>query len=256
MIELLQLDHIVHFINRNPDEAVLEWEKYGLKAIRGGSHINWGTYNSLLYFGLSYIEYLAVENPEVANQSEIPLISQLLNDSKQFEGFGQICFRTSHIVRLKEDLKTKGYHPTEIFEGKRLRDDGVEISWKMLFIQQDGPLPYPFFIQWNQSDQERLEDLKRSGMLPSRQENQSVKSISFVVSNVAQVVADWAQLLGVPIESKNIIKVGRTDLVFHDKKNSEILTNIHKLKGDRPFQVEIDSPIAREPIIVFGDSLK
>lgn len=256
MIELLQLDHIVHFINCNPEEAVHKWEKYGLKAIRGGSHINWGTYNSLLYFGLSYIEYLAVEKPVVANQSKNPLISQLLNDSKQFEGFGQICFRTSDIVRLKEDLKTKGYHPTEIFEGKRLREDGVVISWKMLFILQDGPLPYPFFIQWNQSDQERLEDLKRSGMIPSRQENHSVKSISFVVSNVAKVVADWARLLGVPLESKNIIKVGRTDLVFHDKKNSEILTNIHKLKGDRPFQVEIDPPIAREPIIVFGDSLK
>ncbi|MED1467860.1 VOC family protein [Bacillus salipaludis] len=253
---MLQLDHIIHFINRNPEEAVHKWEKYGLKAIRGGSHINWGTYNSLLYFGLSYIEYLAVEKPVVANQSENPLISQLLNDSKQFEGFGQICFRTSDIVRLKEDLKTKGYHPTEIFEGKRLRDDGVEISWKMLFIQHDGALPYPFFIQWNQNDQERLEDLKRSEMLPSRQENHSVKSISFVVSNVAQVVADWARLFGVPIESKNIIKVGRTDLVFHDKKNSEILTNIYKLKGDRPFQVEIDPPIAREPIIVFGDSLK
>ncbi|MGG1399316.1 VOC family protein [Bacillus salipaludis] len=253
---MLQLDHIVHFINCNPEEAVHKWEKYGLKAIRGGSHINWGTYNSLLYFGLSYIEYLAVEKPVVANQSKNPLISQLLNDSKQFEGFGQICFRTSDIVRLKEDLKTKGYHPTEIFEGKRLREDGVVISWKMLFILQDGPLPYPFFIQWNQSDQERLEDLKRSGMIPSRQENHSVKSISFVVSNVAKVVADWARLLGVPLESKNIIKVGRTDLVFHDKKNSEILTNIHKLKGDRPFQVEIDPPIAREPIIVFGDSLK
>ncbi|MDR6998264.1 VOC family protein [Neobacillus niacini] len=250
---MLELDHIVVFLNRSPIEAVHEWKKYQLKAIRGGSHTKWGTYNSLMYFGLSYIEYLAVENSEVANRSQNPLISQLLNDSKRFEGFGQICFRTSDIVRLKKDLKTKGYHPTEIYEGKRLRDDGVEISWKMLFIQEDGVLPYPFFIQWNQSDQVRLEDLKRSGILPPSQESQSVKSISFVVSNVEQVVADWARLFGVPTVFNNKIKVGRTELIFHNKDDSEILMDIHKLKGDRPFQIEINPPIKSRSITVFGD---
>ncbi|WP_177177332.1 VOC family protein [Bacillus sp. MUM 116] len=253
---MLELDHIVHFINRDPAQAVYEWEKYGLKAILGGSHTKWGTYNSLLYFGLSYIEYLAVENMAVASKSENPLISQLLRDSKQFEGFGQICFRTDNILKLKEDLQKKGYHPTEIFDGKRLRDDGVLISWKMLFIQSDGPLPYPFFIQWSQGDLERLEDLKQNRLLPEKQEERVIESISFVVSNAGDVAADWARLFGVSVDSQIKINVGRSDIIFYDKNANNDLMQIHNLKGDRPFLIEIDPPISSSPITVLSDCYK
>lgn len=43
----LELDHVVHFLNRHPIEAVNLLKNYGYHAVMGGRHENWGTHNSL-----------------------------------------------------------------------------------------------------------------------------------------------------------------------------------------------------------------
>jgi len=52
-------DHLVHFV-QNPLGAMEDAKKMGLHAFAGGNHEKWGTYNSLAYFGLSYIEFLGI----------------------------------------------------------------------------------------------------------------------------------------------------------------------------------------------------
>ncbi len=42
----------------------------GFHTVLGGEHTTWGTWNSLSYFDLSYIEFLAVQHEEKAKEAE------------------------------------------------------------------------------------------------------------------------------------------------------------------------------------------
>jgi hypothetical protein len=55
----LKWDHAVQFVNQ-PDEAIATFAGQGLNAFAGGRHPGWGTWNALSYFGLTYIEFLAI----------------------------------------------------------------------------------------------------------------------------------------------------------------------------------------------------
>lgn len=88
----LALDHIVHFVHRAPAEATEQFRAKGYHAVAGGRHAMWGTWNSLSYFGLTYVEFLAVERQALAKESENPLIRQLVADQKRGEGLGRSRF--------------------------------------------------------------------------------------------------------------------------------------------------------------------
>ncbi|WP_084220077.1 VOC family protein [Jeotgalibacillus soli] len=60
MIILKKFDHLVHFIKESVDVPVERLKQKGIHAVIGGIHENWGTQNSLLHAGLSYIEYLTI----------------------------------------------------------------------------------------------------------------------------------------------------------------------------------------------------
>jgi hypothetical protein len=129
----LKLDHIVHFIDRQPHEAVEKLKAEGIYASMGGRHPLWGTFNSVAYFQSSYIEFLAVEDASIAVSSDNPLIQQLTKGVKKGERIGQICFRTDHIQALQEKFTENGLNSV-IHEGRRTRNDGKLIQWKMLFL--------------------------------------------------------------------------------------------------------------------------
>jgi hypothetical protein len=61
----------------------------------GGRHESWGTYNSLIYFGLSYIEFLGIENLFIAEKHEdnrliTQIVEQLSKENR--EGPARIQF--------------------------------------------------------------------------------------------------------------------------------------------------------------------
>lgn len=155
----MQLDHIVHFIKRNPQEIIDYLSVRNIKAVQGGRHEKWGTYNSLLYLNSSYIEFLAIENKATAMQSDNPLVQQAVQDLATFEGLGQVCFRTENIEALKQELNEKGYKTYPIFPGERMRADGQMIKWKMLFLQAKREVPFPFLFNGNKMT---IRDMKNS----------------------------------------------------------------------------------------------
>ena len=55
----LKWDHAVQFVNQ-PDEAIATFAGQGLNAFAGGRPPGWGTWNALSYFGLTFIEFLAI----------------------------------------------------------------------------------------------------------------------------------------------------------------------------------------------------
>jgi hypothetical protein len=242
----LLFDHVVHFIKKHPSEAVREMKERGWHAVMGGQHEMWGTYNSLLYAGLSYIEFLAVEDINTAEASDNPLIQLLLHDK---EGFGQICLRTDNIQALKENMDQKGFQTGEVIEAQRRRENGDLLQWKMLFIKNDEGLPCPFFIQWGQPDDVRLHDLKEAGILSEEQATRRVLSVHFGVKDMEKTVLNWATLLDKPasdtVEDKETgsrsrsIVLGSTELIFAEPTGPGLVADVIAKKEERPFMVTI-----------------
>ncbi|MBT2691203.1 VOC family protein [Bacillus sp. ISL-47] len=260
----LKLDHIVHFTGAHPAEAVTGWKNHGYHAVMGGSHENWGSYNSLLYIGHSYLEFLSIENNKIAAQSDNPLITQLTQDLQNGEGVGQICFRTNNIYELQRELENKGCETHPIFQGSRKRKDGSTISWSMLFIKNNPNQAYPFFIDWGMVDEMRFEELKKLGMLDEKLENAHIQAIFIAAKDSDKSAKEWTRLFPFKMmgtyktssqnEKRTSIQAGSAEIVFcqplhKESKAAEVLDT----RGERPFAVQF-APSLEKEVNLFGSS--
>jgi hypothetical protein len=146
-------DHLVHFV-ASPDEAKHVFQRKGFRTVKGGSHENWGTHNALCYFQeFKYIEWIGLSQPHLAEKADNPLIRQIVRDAKDGEGFSQLAFRVENTEQMAEVLRQRGLTPAGPFPGKRKKPDGSEISWSMLFVEDDlEDFRYPFFICWENEE--------------------------------------------------------------------------------------------------------
>lgn len=192
----LAFDHIVHFVDRDPVSAIPEWKKHGFLAVKGGSHPQWGSWNSLIYFGLSYAEYLAIENDLIVGGSDNPLMKQMKEDLQNGEGFGNICFRTGNMQSLRERLANSGFTPSKILNAERIREDGTILRWKMMFVEAPASMaPYPFFIQWDQEDADRFKAYCEKGIIPEKQQHLHISKVYYFVQSPEDHAANWEKLL-------------------------------------------------------------
>jgi hypothetical protein len=95
-------DHLVWFL-KEPEKAISSLKQRGLHVVKGGRHESWGTYNTLIYFGLSYIEFLGIENLSIAekhgeNRLITQIVEQLAKDGR--EGPAKIAIRTNTHISL------------------------------------------------------------------------------------------------------------------------------------------------------------
>ncbi|MCL6452032.1 MAG: VOC family protein [Alicyclobacillus sp.] len=166
----LALDHVIHVV-RDPEVARRRFERAaGVHTVPGGVHPAWGTWNTLAYFGLSYIEWLGVQDPAVAAHSTFG--RNALNRLAMGEGASQFALRTRQMDELAAAWQRRGLSFTGPVEASRKRPDGSELRWRMLFPEQlkgageaGGPALLPFVIEWGEDDRERLAELRTSGAL-------------------------------------------------------------------------------------------
>jgi Glyoxalase-like domain len=191
-------DHLVHFLHRVPEEATTTFRQAGFHAMPGGRHTHWGTWNSVSYFDLSYIEFLAVENREVASQSDNPLIQQLVEEHAAGEGMGQIAIRTTELEQWAKRLQESGLQVTGPLPGSRVREDGTRVAWRMLFAQdQSSERIPPFFIEWEQSDEERHQDLRERGIIAEHANGaKRLVEVGYAVRELGEAAGDWKRWFG------------------------------------------------------------
>lgn len=196
------LDHVIHFIEETPEEAVRFWQQQNHNAIVGGRHEKWGTRNALLYGKDSYIEWLALENREIAEKAEHPLTQLLLHNGP---GFGTVCFRTESIGELAARLKSSGFQTSGILDGSRRTSEGKLLEWKMLFVDEEpsARLPNPFFIQWGESDELRYDGLRATGAVTPANEQLTLERCVFGVEDVEETAVRWKELLGGSLQLPN-----------------------------------------------------
>ncbi|MGM8213281.1 VOC family protein [Virgibacillus sp. W0430] len=157
---MLALDHIV-FGGKNAATSSLEYSKsFSVKAFKGGTHVDWGTYNYLAYFSNnSYLEWLDIYDYDVANQSDNPLIQHLLYQiaSNQTGPF-QFALRTNNLEKYVNHFIKKGIRYNGPFYGSRTRPNGIKLNWKMLFPAYDYTTEIlPFLIEWDRPFNERVD---------------------------------------------------------------------------------------------------
>lgn len=201
---MMKFDHVIHFIEETPEEAVQFWSQQNLPAVVGGRHEKWGTRNALMYSKDSYIEWLALENRGIAESADHPLTQLLLHNGP---GFGTVCFRTSSIAELDRRLTAAGFQTSGILDGSRRTAEGKLIEWKMLFIDEEpsSRLPNPFFIQWNESDDERYEGLLAAGSLKPAGKELVLDRCIFGVEDVEEATERWSVLLGGSLQLPNCL---------------------------------------------------
>lgn len=195
----IQWDHSVHYVN-DLDLSIRTFAENGLLAFRGGSHKQWGTHNALSYFGLTYHEFLAIENRTLAEQTEHNnhVVQDAVATLPENEVLSRVALRTDDIEAVAVSLKKQGLDVAPIIDGKRLNQQGQLIEWRMLTIGGDFQgLRYPFVIQWKSSDADRLKTLQANGTIqPHPAGSVTLVQAVFTVEDPEAVANHWHQLFG------------------------------------------------------------
>ncbi|MFC4803172.1 VOC family protein [Neobacillus sp. GCM10023253] len=245
----LAFDHLVWFFKK-PEEAIAPLEQVGLKVAPGGRHESWGTYNTLSYFGLSYLEFLGIEDwqraeTHEANRLITHIVEQLPKDNG--EGPARIAIRTNEIEELAKQLKQKGFTVYGPIPGERVRGDGEVIRWSLLFPEYAGSqLRLPFFIQWEKSDEERLAELKQQGLIDRHQAGPVLfESVGFAVTQLDETLALWERLLNLKAGEEFVtqelnarcrkLTLAGTELLFCSPIGKGIVAVVLEEKGESPF---------------------
>ncbi|WP_045516723.1 VOC family protein [Neobacillus niacini] len=246
-------DHLVWF-HHKPENAIQPLSEKGIHVLQGGRHESWGTYNSLSYFDLSYIEFLGIEEISVAEQhNENQLITQIVQQlaKENREGPAKIAIRTDQIDELAIKLRQEGFTIYGPLPGQRVTASGEVIRWTLLFIE-DHPnqLSYPFFIQWEKNDEERLSAFMEQGMLERHTaRNSKFESVGFVVRDLEETVNAWGKFLNLTPSEEFMdevlcarcqkLKLPGTNLIFCTPLGKGPAEKVLNERGETPFLVNL-----------------
>ncbi|WP_339281142.1 VOC family protein [Paenibacillus sp. FSL H8-0282] len=216
----MKWDHLVHYVN-DLAKPVEIFGAHGLVAFKGGSHKDWGTYNALSYFGLTYLEFLGIENLELAKATEHNLVvKDAVKLLPEHEVLSRVVIRTDDIEEVAASLKAAGLSLSPIIDGKRLDNEGRLIEWRMMTIAGDfGGLVYPFIIQWSGTDTERVERLTSSGVIkPHPAGEVEIVRAEFHVSDPEAAANHWGTIFGLPVTKSEddtfSLKIGDRSFAF------------------------------------------
>jgi catechol 2,3-dioxygenase-like lactoylglutathione lyase family enzyme len=190
-----RLDHVVIAV-RDLDAASQSYrDALGFEVRPGGRHVGRGTHNSIVRFGLDYLELISVYDAESATH---PAPGTLVEYLRQREG-GLVGFAlaTSNIEALAGRLRRAQLSAEGPFPMARERPDGRRLSWRLLV---PGGVawrrPWPFFIQWDQPDAERL-----TWEAPGGHANgaRGVQEVAVAMGELGRAVQLYERQLGLPL---------------------------------------------------------
>ena len=183
---MYKLDHIVHFVS-SPEHAMEQLTQQGLHVVEGGQHEQWGTRNALCYFDSTYIELIGIYDHEKFREaSRVPFSLHETYVKNYYEdGLTRVALSTTTIEEDAKKFQQMGFKVIGPEHFSRTRPDGSVVSWQLLYLGSDDlQLNLPFFIQWDQPEQQRVQDLKLLGTIQNHPAGPiKIEEVSFVVSN-------------------------------------------------------------------------
>ena len=211
----IKLDHVVYFTEKPPKMIIEEQNEIGWHTVIGGSHEKWGTHNALMYMKNAYIEWLSVENKEIAEKSGHQLVELLLEDVREGEGWGTMCLSVNRLETFNEKIRAAGYQTSGVIQAERKTVNGNIRKWKMLFVNQKPSenLPFPFFIEWEKGETERYNELRTEGTILLDNEKLAITECVLSVKDPVVAINEWAKLLSIT-PSGNTLKLPNAKLKF------------------------------------------
>jgi len=136
---MLKLDHVIIAVS-GLDPAVEDYRALSFTVIYGGRHASGSTHNALVCFqDGTYLELLApTGDPAQPGATDFsPLLAQ-------GEGLVGYALLAQNLLAEAEDLRSRGVSVGAVSEGRRLRTDGIELSWRTASIDSGMS---PFLIE-------------------------------------------------------------------------------------------------------------
>ena len=237
----LTWDHAVQFVNQ-PEAAIQALSGQKLNAVAGGRHPGWGTRNALSYFGLTYIEFLAIaDDAELLSAAETFLLcrdaSRMLADN---EALYRVALRSDDIERTHAELHEQGLRGSPIVNGQRDDLQGNVIRWRIFTIDGDfDGLVYPFILQWGEEDDARLSRLQAQGLAaPHPLGEIELQRAVFTVQHPQAVRDRWQLLFGFAPQGEQGLAVGGREFLFRQGAANQLTELVFRvadpaLKGRR-----------------------
>ena len=152
---ITRFDHAVIAV-RDLDSAIARYRTLGFDVTRGGRHLGRGTHNAIIRFGLDYIELISIYDATEALAQGAR--GQVLTGFLQDHSGGCLGYSVASSAIEEEARRFEGtplHRPP--FSMQRARPDGHVLAWR-LFVPGGVAWrrPWPFLIQWEQSDSDRL----------------------------------------------------------------------------------------------------
>ena len=149
---LTSIDHVVIAVADLDDAAATLERATGLRVSAGGRHEKFGTANRLVWFGDSYAELLAVEEPELAKTSWLgaPAVASLQNGG----GFIGWAIRSDGLDADVRGARATGARFDDPTSGERVRPDGRIVRWRTAIPGPLGPAELPFLIERDETSAE------------------------------------------------------------------------------------------------------
>lgn len=257
-----QFDHLVHFVD-SPEKTKEELKQLGLHAVDGGKHDNGGTYNALSYFGLSYIELIGVFDKQLADQ---PAEKYSLRDTFQKDyyasGLSRIALRTKDLNKEAQRFRSLGLEVIGPVPLGRKKPDGSMINWKLLFVgDPEEELSFPFFIEWEEPDEERRQGLEEQGTIAVHKRGAiCLESVGLAVKDAEAARRKWASYLqleqGESFTDETLgatgyrLKLVGGDIIFYQPDGEGIVSNMLEQRGEKPFIVTFSGGKQKEQLEV------
>ena len=192
--EHLEIDHVVLGVTDLQDAAVELLEDHGLVALPGGSHSSWGTANRIVPLGTSYLELVAVLEPEVARASAFA--GWVADMAAGRCGWGWA-------VRTRDIPATAARLGLDVVPGSRVTPSGTELRWRLAGVPDaDGDRTLPFFIGWG-------DGTPMPGTSYAEHRRTAVRLGGIAVETDAHVLGEWLDFAELPV----VVRHGRRGVV-------------------------------------------
>ena len=197
---LVGIDHLVVAVPDLDEAAELLAQGLGIESGGGGVHPSLGTANRLAWFGDSYLELLAITDPEAAVASWLGAPAIKLLADQGTGGFVTFALASDDIEADLAGAAAIGSPIDGPPPGERRRSAGEVVRWTLAMPPTVGPDKPPFLIQhdldgaeWRPADQQaRLAAVHPLGG-PVR-----LVSLTIDVADPPAVVASYRSILGLP----------------------------------------------------------
>ena len=197
---ITRFDHAVIAVH-DLEDGMRRYRAAGFDVSVGGRHTGRGTHNALIRFGLDYLELIAVyDAAEARDAGQAGLIDFLAAGPGGLAGF---ALATDDIDADAEHFRQAGIPIIGPVAMERLRPDGNRLSWH--FFAPYGETwrrPWPFLIQWDQSDDVRL-TLDAAGAHPNGA--QAVSAVSLFARDLSTTLRVWRD--GFRLEAQHLSPV-------------------------------------------------